>query len=127
MGFLPIFFVNMKNQFVGQQGEDGAVNYLIKKGYKILSRNLRFGHKEIDIVAQLGKKLVFVEVKSRTSSVMGDGSEELEGDKARKFSRAVELYLDFNNYKGDFRLDLITIMFDAYGNILKLEHLEDII
>ena len=47
-------------------GEDIAVNYLKKKGYKIIERNFRKGYGEIDIIALKKNVLVFVEVKTRT-------------------------------------------------------------
>ena len=52
---------------IGKNGEDLAVEYLVNKGYKILERNWRSGHKEIDIIAMDGDTLVVVEVKCRSS------------------------------------------------------------
>ena len=54
------------NQDFGKLGEDLAVNYLINKGYQILERNWRSGHKEIDIIALDGDTLVAVEVRVGT-------------------------------------------------------------
>ena len=47
----------------GAQGEDIAIDYLRSKGYVILDRNWRSGHKEIDIVARKDDIVVFVEVR----------------------------------------------------------------
>jgi len=52
------------NEF-GKWGEDIAVNYLLEHGFKILERNWRHSHKEIDIIAQREGILYFVEVKTR--------------------------------------------------------------
>ncbi len=52
------------SKFIGNQGEEIATEYLKKKGYKILKRNLRLKIGEIDILAQDGKILVIVEVKA---------------------------------------------------------------
>ena len=49
----------------GTLGEDIAVDFLRRKGYILLDRNWRSGHKEIDIVARQGDTVVFVEVKAR--------------------------------------------------------------
>ena len=49
----------------GAQGEDIAIDYLRRKGYVILDRNWRSGHREIDIVARKDDTVVFVEVKAR--------------------------------------------------------------
>ena len=50
---------------LGRQGEEIAVKYLLEQGYKILERNWRNQHKEIDIIAMDGEELVIVEVKTR--------------------------------------------------------------
>ena len=49
----------------GKWGEDLAVHYLSEKGYAILERDWRYGHKDIDIIAISDDTLVFVEVKTR--------------------------------------------------------------
>ena len=52
------------NEF-GIRGEEVAVAHLIGKGYSIVERNWRCGHKEVDIIAMKASELVFVEVKTR--------------------------------------------------------------
>ena len=52
---------------VGNRGESLAAKYLEEKGYKILERNFRSGRNEIDIVAEDGDSIVFVEVKTTSS------------------------------------------------------------
>ena len=51
----------------GRRGEDLATAFLLSKGYGILERNWKSCRKEIDIIAQDGRDLVFVEVKKRTN------------------------------------------------------------
>ena len=48
----------------GLQGEEIASRYLIEKGYRILSRNYRGEHYEIDIIAEYENTIVFCEVKT---------------------------------------------------------------
>ena len=57
--------INSKT-YVGELGENAAVKYLKKNGYKIISRNAHEGRSEIDIVVLKDKTLVFVEVKTRS-------------------------------------------------------------
>ena len=52
---------------VGNRGESIVAEYLEEKGYKILERNFRSGRNEIDIVAEDGDSIVFVEVKTTSS------------------------------------------------------------
>lgn len=53
---------------IGKYGEDVAVKYLQQKGYRILARNFRYSHREIDIIAENDMWTAFVEVKARTNS-----------------------------------------------------------
>lgn len=61
--------INRRSQ--GKAGEDIAANYLEREGLKILERNYRFERGEIDIIAEEGDELVFVEVKARRSTTFG--------------------------------------------------------
>ena len=51
----------------GRRGEEEAAGFLLGKGYSILERNWRYGHREIDIIAADRGMIVFVEVKYRRS------------------------------------------------------------
>jgi putative endonuclease len=53
---------------IGQWGEDLALDYLKKNGYRLLARNWRFQRGEIDLIMKSGSKLVFVEVRTRAVS-----------------------------------------------------------
>ena len=55
----------------GQEGESAAESYLRRKGYRILARNLRSSVGELDLVAEDGAVLVFVEVKARRTEAFG--------------------------------------------------------
>jgi putative endonuclease len=56
---------------LGKTGEAEAQKYLLKENYKILEINFRCRLGEIDIIAQDGEYLVFIEVKTRTSNLFG--------------------------------------------------------
>ncbi|GAB1472178.1 YraN family protein [Chloroflexota bacterium] len=56
------------NQQVGAWGEDQAAVWLASRGYEVMRRNVRTPYGEIDIVAQKGNIIIFVEVKTLTSS-----------------------------------------------------------
>lgn len=55
--------------FLGQRGENLAVQYLLSRDYKIIARNHRFGHREIDIIAQRDGFFYFCEVKTRQQKI----------------------------------------------------------
>ena len=52
---------------LGQVGEDFSAEYLEKQGYKIIDRNYKIRTAEIDIIAELDKTIIFVEVKTRSN------------------------------------------------------------
>lgn len=62
-------------QVEGKIGEDAAAYYLTKHGYRIICRNFRCIQGEIDIIAKDGNNLVFIEVKTRTSTKYGEAKE----------------------------------------------------
>jgi len=63
--------MSTRNQKVGTWGESVAAEYLEKRSYKIIARNVRTPYGEIDIVAQKDGFTIFIEVKTRTSSSLG--------------------------------------------------------
>jgi putative endonuclease len=97
-------------QIVGSQGEDLAADHLRRMGYKILERNYRTRHAEIDLIAKHRGALVFVEVKSRRSFRYGDPKWALTPAKQRKISMAALTYLkqqDAMNRRA--RFDVVTL------------------
>lgn len=109
---------------LGQQGETIAKNFLEEAGYEILDENWCFGKAEIDLVAYLDKRIVFVEVKTRTSSGFGQPEDFVNQTKQTLLQTAAEEYLYIMNFKGEIRFDIISILFDKQGNY-KLKHIED--
>src|SRR6185437_15717765 len=74
---------------LGRKGEDLAHRYLRYAGYRVVARNYRPGQdSEIDIVARDGGKLVFVEVKTRTSADFGSPDRAIDREKQRHILRA---------------------------------------
>lgn len=83
----------MKNVAIGKLGEERAVRLLRRRGYKILVRNYRCRHGEIDIIAFHRGEIVFVEVKSRTTDEKGSGLEAVTKRKQRKIARVAAQFL----------------------------------
>jgi putative endonuclease len=77
----------------GKRGEELAAAYLAEAGYRIIERNYRCLFGEIDIVAEEGETLVFVEVKSRRSDAYGDPQLAVGRQKQRKISMISANYL----------------------------------
>lgn len=81
------------SQALGHRGERIAENYLKKKGLKILSRNWRHGHLELDLVALDGIVLVFVEVKTRSSLEGNSAYHAVNREKKERLRKASTHYL----------------------------------
>ena len=83
--------MTLQRQRLGQSAENLAVDELKRQGYAILARRYRTRHGEIDVVAQDGETLVFVEVKARTTGEFGEAAEAVTRWKQRRLvSMAVE-------------------------------------
>lgn len=105
----------------GSKAEERAAAYLLKKGYRILRRNYRSKTAEIDIIAKDGPTIVFVEVKSRTSTAFGSPVEAVDAKKQKKMKQAALQFLcGGENEAAPARFDVIAI---SPGGAL--EHITD--
>jgi len=109
---------------LGKDGEDLAVKYLKKKGYRILERNWRSHPYELDIICQHKDEIIFVEVKSRSSSNPEDAFNAFHNEKQKNVINAARNYLSATNtWNKPCRFDLICI-YDENKNV---EHFENVI
>lgn len=83
----------MLRRLTGQRAEQRAERYLRTNGLKIVTRNWRCRHGEIDLVMYDGESLVFVEVRLRTPAGFASGIESVDGFKQRKLAQAASYYL----------------------------------
>jgi putative endonuclease len=108
----------------GHQAENEAAKQMRKLGYEILSQNWRTARCEIDIVAQKGKIVYFVEVKFRASSAQGEGLEYITEKKLSQMRFAARIWVQQNNWDGDWRLAAIGVTTDGqqylFGELVEL-------
>lgn len=95
---------------VGREGENIATNFLIQKGYKIITRNWRYGPKEIDIVARDGDTMVFVEVKTRSTLAFELPQEAVTKKKMKNLVEAADAYMIQNNIDLEGRFDIVGVL-----------------
>ncbi len=108
---------------LGAWGEELAARHLKQQGFEILARNYRLGRRgEIDIVAQEGDCLVFVEVRTRRGSAHGTPEQSLTPAKQR---RLIELgYRYRQEHAGlpaDWRIDLVAVELSSRGELKRVE------
>jgi len=95
---------------LGQRGEDAAVRYLKRKGYRILARHVDSPLGELDIIAVDGRTIVFAEVKTRSSTDAGAPAEAIDERKQRRMTQAALAYLKSNGLlKYSARFDVVAI------------------
>lgn len=94
----------------GTTGEEIAIAHLLKQGYRILARNWRHQHLELDIVAETENLLVIVEVKLRASNAFGTPEEFVTKSKQKKLIKAADVYIKENNIHTETRFDVISII-----------------
>ncbi|MEA5003075.1 MAG: YraN family protein [Christensenella sp.] len=114
----------MDRQAIGKAGEDFTCDYLKKCGMKILARNYRAKKGEIDVIARDGSTIVFVEVKTRSSSAYGTAGEAVTYRKQQMVARTAQWYIMQNHIKeSDFRFDVAEV--SASGPELTMNYLRN--
>jgi putative endonuclease len=109
-----------KTSQTGSSGEYLAQEYLKNKNYTILFINWRHKRSEIDIIAQDGKVIVFVEVKTRTNLSFGHPENFVDANKIKKMQQAADAYIELFDWQGELRFDVIAV---EKNN--KITHFED--
>lgn len=114
---------------LGINGEQIAVEHLVRRGYEIVERNYRTRWGELDIVARNGPTLVFCEVKTRRISRGGDTSplDAIRGLKRTQVRRMAARWLadrPGHPYAPALRFDAIAVTYDGRGQLVAIEHIE---
>jgi putative endonuclease len=105
------------NQDVGRSGEDAAEALLRRENYRILQRNFRTRFGEIDVIAEEGDVLCFVEVKTRRTDAKGTPAEAVTGRKQRQIAKVAAHYLDRYYPSGRHcRFDVVSVT-DRDGSV----------
>lgn len=116
---------------IGKKGEDLAVEFLRKKGWKILERNYRKQYGEIDIISIDTTKrepvLTFIEVKTRTSTQFGTPLEAITSWKLKLLLKTIQIYIHkHSSLPQRLRIDAIGVLLDKKGDVKSIDHLENI-
>jgi putative endonuclease len=77
----------------GARAEDLCAELLRASGMRLLARNWRCRHGEIDLIAEEDGTVVFAEVRSRSSASFGGAAESITGAKRDRLLAAARLYL----------------------------------
>ena len=105
---------------LGKRGEDVACRFLEELGHRIVVRNFRSGHLEIDIISEDGHGVHFVEVKSRVAPVAAKPEENVTFLKQRKIVQAALKFLNgtkdgLTRGNTEVFFDIVAVIFDKGG------------
>lgn len=110
---------------LGKWGEQLAVDLLVTKGYAIVERNWRAGNLEVDIVAMKDNRIVFVEVKTRSSGFV-DPLDAIDRRRVSRIVRAANSYVKAYNIPHEVQFDIIIIIgTPECGDMHQIEHIPD--
>lgn len=102
--------MTLNTKLFGNNGEDIAVSYLKKEGYKIVERNYRASRGEIDIIAHDGERLAFIEVKARRNREFGEGQWAVDARKQKQIIKAALNYMMHRKLKNmAYRFDTVIV------------------
>ena len=113
-----------RRQKLGRRGETLAARYLSEKGYRIMARNVRTPHGEIDLVAQKDEITVFVEVKTRASRRFGPPEAAVTPRKQAHMFASAAHYAQENALE-TWRIDVIAVETDTTPP--RITHFENVI
>jgi len=115
-------------QQTGRIGEQLAADFLNSHGFEIAGRNVRTSSGEIDLLARRGDLLVFVEVKTRTSTRFGFPEEAITPKKLAHMMACAEEYLQ-NHAEccQEWRLDVISILAEKSTSNPQIEWFENVL
>ena len=113
-------------QVLGKKGEDVALEYLLRRGMKLLERNWHRGHKELDLVMEDGDFIRIVEVRSRNWPSEIEPLESINSAKRKKVIAAARGYVGENKKLSGGKevvFDVVSILFN--GEAFKIEYIQD--
>lgn len=107
----------------GAEGEVLAERFLKQKGFAVLERNYRYRKSEIDLIVSKGNWLVFIEVKTRTSTAFGYPEEFVDYKKKKKIFEGALNYMYEKDWQGNVRYDIVAVT--LRGEYPEIHHIED--
>lgn len=113
-----------KHNETGFLGERLAEAFLVEKGFRILHRNWRSSHRELDLIALDGSELVFVEIKTRGGLNYGFPEEAVSLAKQAHLRAAAEDFLEQNPEYAIARFDVVSVLLRD-GKMQEMLHLRD--
>ena len=113
----------------GAWAENYVAQYLSSKNYVVLDRNYKRKWGEIDLIAEKGGILVFVEVKANSKEISGfEPENRVNPEKLRRLHRAVQTYLASKKHSPnqDWQIDVVSLTLNKERGSVKIRHFKNI-
>jgi putative endonuclease len=108
-------------QALGQTGERIAERWVSRRGWRIVHRRFRSGHRDIDLVAEHEGTIVFIEVKARRGASFGGPVGAVNWRKQRELARSAKVWIDRHGRAAEaYRFDVIGVLVD--GDRVRVRH-----
>jgi putative endonuclease len=112
---------------LGNVGEGIAARELARRGYIVRERNWRCPEGELDIVAEQGDTLAFVEVRTRRGNHFGTPEESITLAKRAHLIASAQAYLQTHSLDCDWRIDVVAVEMGPRGELLRVDVIENAI
>ncbi len=118
----------MDRREIGKLGEKLAQEYLTGKGLKIIAENYRVGRLgEIDLIADGGNRLCFIEVKTRTGNTYGTPAEAVSWKKRQTIRQVAFCFLKAHGaINAPVQFDILEVWVTKEGKLKEIHYLEQV-
>ena len=111
-------------QAFGELGERLAERWLVGRGWRVVTRRFRTGHRDIDLIVERGGLVAFVEVKARRTTAYGGPIAAVSPRKQRELGRSAQVWVARHGWPGTaYRFDVVGIL--VTGRRVRVRHVED--
>ena len=110
-------------QALGELGERIAERWLRERGWRVMQRRFRTGHRDIDLVVEREGMVAFVEVKARRGGLFGDPVAAVNWRKQKELGRSARVWVSRHGRAGEsYRFDVVGVL--VGGASVRVRHVE---
>ncbi len=108
--------MSRERRIIGRCGEERAAEFIAAQGYRVIATNFRRKFGELDLVAEEGGEIVFIEVKTRSGKAYGHPLESITAAKRKRIIRAAAAFLQERGLEDrPCRFDAVAVSIDQAG------------
>ena len=111
-------------QAFGELGERIAERWLLRRGWRVVQRRFRSGHRDIDLVVERDGTIAFVEVKARKGAEFGGPVQAVDYRKRKQLERSALVWIDRHGREAEsYRFDVVGVLLS--GATVRVCHVEN--